>query len=246
MKTEIEMLYGINLIKEVIANRPNDVISFHVTSSRNGKRLNELIQIAESKNITIRTEKDDFFKNYDVDLKAKVCIKCKIKHEEKEAFLIDLIKKDNLLLLVLDHLTDPHNVGACLRSAAAAGVDAVIAPKNRSCHLTPTVRRVSSGYSELIPFIVVTNLSRTLKYLFESGIDIIGSDLSSNHAYSEVEYSNKTAFIVGSEDKGMKRLTKENCSQLIKIPMERNVDSLNASVSAGIILFEFLRQKSAK
>ena len=97
MKTEIEMLYGINLIKEVIANRPNDVISFHITSSRNGKRLNELIQIAESENITIRTEKDDFFKNYDVDLKAKVCIKCKIKHEEKEAFLIDLIKKDNLL-----------------------------------------------------------------------------------------------------------------------------------------------------
>ncbi len=246
MTNETEILYGINLSKEVIANRSDDVISLHVTSTRKDKRLNELIQTAESKNISIHTEEDDFFKSYDADHKAKVCIKCKIRREEKESFLKDLIKKDKLLLLILDHLTDPQNVGACLRSAAAAGVDAVIAPKNRSCHLTPTVRRVSSGYSELIPFVVVTNLNRTLNFLYESGIEIIGSDSSSEHEYNAVEYTNKTAFVIGSEDKGMKRLTKENCSQLIKIPMANNVESLNASVSAGIILFEFLRQKSAK
>ena len=125
MSNETEILYGINLSKEVIANRSDDVISLHVTSTRKDKRLNELIQTAESKNISIHTEEDDFFKSYDADHKAKVCIKCKIRREEKESFLKDLIKKDKLLLLILDHLTDPQNVGACLRSAAAAGLSLI-------------------------------------------------------------------------------------------------------------------------
>jgi 23S rRNA (guanosine2251-2'-O)-methyltransferase len=143
---------------------------------------------------------------------------------------------------LLDGLSDPHNVGACLRSAAAADVDAVIVPKNRSCHLTPTVRKISCGASELIPFVVVTNMVRTINFLKDKGVMIYGSDLQATKTYDEVEYAHKNALIIGSEDKGIRRLTRENCDELVKIGMSKNMDSLNASVSAGILLFEISRQ----
>ena len=140
---------------------------------------------------------------------------------------------------------DPHNVGACLRSAAAASVDAVIVPKNRSCHLTPTVRKISCGASELIPFVIVTNIVRTINHLKDKGVTVYGSDLQASKSYDEIKYSRKSALIVGSENKGIRRLTRENCDELIKIPMSEKMDSLNASVSAGIMLFEMKRQNNS-
>ena len=150
------------------------------------------------------------------------------------------LERDSLFLLILDHITDPHNVGACLRSAAAANVDAVIVPKNRSCHLTPTVRKVSSGGSELVPFVVVTNLVRTIKKMKLSNVNIVGAESTWGKNYKELVLEKKNALIIGSEDKGLKKLTAQNCDTLIRIDLPGSVDSLNASVACGILLFEFV------
>ena len=151
-----------------------------------------------------------------------------------------MLEKESLLLLVLDHITDPHNVGACLRSAAAANVDAVIVPKNRSCHLTPTVRKISSGGSELVPFVVVTNLVRTIKKMKLSDVKIVGAEKNGEMDYKEIVLEKKNALIIGSEDKGLKKLTAENCDTLIRVDLPGSVESLNASVACGILLFEFV------
>ncbi|HIB75644.1 MAG TPA: 23S rRNA (guanosine(2251)-2'-O)-methyltransferase RlmB, partial [Gammaproteobacteria bacterium] len=165
--------------------------------------------------------------------------------------LEELLKKDSLLFLILDHVTDPQNVGACLRSAAAANVDAVIVPKNRSCHLTPTVRKISSGGSELIPFVIVTNLIRTLKKMKLTGVEIIGTEKSASEPSPAVclapppdhkIHRNKNALVIGSENKGLRKLTAENCDRLIRIDMPGPMESLNASVACGILLFEFIRK----
>jgi 23S rRNA (guanosine2251-2'-O)-methyltransferase len=132
-----------------------------------------------------------------------------------------------------------------LRSAAAANVDAVVVPKNRSCHLTPTVRKISCGASELIPFVIVTNIVRTINNLKNEGVSVYGSDLKATKAYDEIDYPSKIALVVGSENKGIRRLTRENCDELIKIPMSEKMDSLNASVSTGIMLFEMKRQNNS-
>ena len=115
-------------------------------------------------------------------------------------------------------------------------------PKNRSCHLTTTVRKISCGASELIPFVVVTNIVRTINKLQDCGVRVYGSDLQANASHDQVKYSKKFALVIGSEDKGIRRLTRENCDELIKIDMSQKMDSLNASVSTGILLFEIARQ----
>ena len=121
-------------------------------------------------------------------------------------------------------------------------LDAVIVPKNRSCHLTPVVRKISTGASELIPFVVVTNLVRTINKLQKNGLIIYGADLSATESHDEVEYSRKKGIVIGSEDKGIRKLTRDNCDQLVKINMSERIESLNASVSAGVLLFEMRRQ----
>ena len=151
-------------------------------------------------------------------------------------------RKKEKLFLVLDHVTDPHNVGACLRNASAAGVDAVIVPKNRACHLTAAARKVSCGGSELIPFVVVVNLVRTINFLKQSGVKVLGADKSSKASYDDINLSGDVAFVIGSEERGLKLLTAKNCENLISIPMPGEIESLNLSVSSGILLFEYLRQ----
>ena len=170
---------------------------------------------------------------------------CNKRLEESEAFIQSIIERPNLTFLILDGLLDPHNVGACLRSAAAADVDAVIVPKDRSCHLTPTVRKISCGASELIPFVIVTNIVRTINNLQEMGVAVYGSDLKASLGHNEINYPKKMALIIGSENKGIRRLTRENCDELIKIKMSEKMDSLNASVSAGIMLFEIKKQNNS-
>jgi len=165
---------------------------------------------------------------------------CNKRIEENESLLDKLLNKESLLLLILDHMTDPQNVGACQRSAAAANVDAVIVPKNRSCHLSPTVRKVSSGGSELVPFVVVTNLVRAIKKMKLSGVNIVGAEKNGKEDYKDIVFGKKNALVIGSEDKGLKKLTSENCDSLIRIDLPGNVGSLNASVACGILLFEFV------
>ncbi len=149
------------------------------------------------------------------------------------------------LFLVLDGITDPHNLGACLRVADAFGVNAVIAPKDRAVGLTATVYKVASGAADAVPYISVTNLARTLRDFKMRGISIIGAAADADESLYSAGFDGPTAWVLGAEGKGMRRLTREMCDRLISIPMLGSVENLNVSVSAGICLFETCRQRAA-
>ena len=238
-----ELVCGINAVNEIISIRPSSVTTLFIEDDK-GKRIQELDQLAKQNNIEVVLQDSSFFqKNFSEMNHQSVAIICHKRLEENENFLENLFEKKNLLLLILEHITDPHNVGACIRPAAAAGVDPIIVPKNRSCHLTPTVRKISSGGAELIPFVVVTNIVRTINKLQSEGVMIYGTDMKASKLHNEITYGDKSALIIGSEDKGLKRLTLENCDEIIKVNMPGRIESLNASVSTGIMLFQMINEQ---
>ena len=236
-----EIICGINVIETVLNLRPGSAKTLFVLDSKSNSRIKKILSSAKTNQIAISFKTKDFFSNYFGDQNHQgLALLCNKRIEEQESFLDNLLEKESLLLLILDHITDPHNVGACLRSAAAANVDAVIVPKDRSCHLTPTVRKVSSGGSELVPFVVVTNLVRTIKKMKLSNVNMVGAEKNGEMDYKELVLEKKNALIIGSEDKGLKKLTAENCDTLIRVDLPGGVESLNASVACGILLFEFV------
>ena len=242
LNLEEEFVCGLNAVSQIIMTRPKSVRALIITESRN-ERVKSIVQDSNIHMIEVIKEKTSFFEdNFKEINHQNIAVVCNKRSEESEDFLESILKKENIKILILEGLTDPHNVGACLRSSAGADIDAVIVPKNLSCHLTPTVRKISCGASELIPFVVVTNIVRTINKLQDCGVRVYGSDLQANASHDQVKYSKKFALVICSEDKGIRRLTRENCDELIKIDMSQKIDSLNASVSTGILLFEIARQ----
>jgi len=149
----------------------------------------------------------------------------------------------DLLLLVLDGVQDPHNLGACLRTANAAGCQAVVVPRDRAAGLTPVVRKVASGAAEITPLVQVTNLARTLRELAEAGVRIVGTDEEGAQTLYSVDLRGPLALVMGAEGEGLRRLTREHCDLLVRLPMAGSVASLNVSVAAGVSLFEAVRQR---
>jgi 23S rRNA (guanosine2251-2'-O)-methyltransferase len=147
------------------------------------------------------------------------------------------------LLLILDGVTDPHNLGACLRTADAAGAHAVVIPKDRAAPVDGVVRKVAAGAAEFIPVVAVTNLARTLELLKERGIWVVGTDGEAEQALYSADLKRPLALVLGAEGRGMRRLTRDKCDFLVRIPMAGHMPSLNVSVAAGIVLFEALRQR---
>ena len=147
-------------------------------------------------------------------------------------------------LFLLDNIEDPHNLGACLRSADAAGVHAVIVPKDRSAQLNATAKKVACGAAESVPLIRVTNLARTMRMLQEENIWIVGTAGEADHTLYQSKMTGRLALVMGAEGEGMRRLTREHCDELISIPMAGSVSSLNVSIATGICLFEAVRQRS--
>lgn len=162
-----------------------------------------------------------------------------------ESDLDDLLEQvtESSLFLLLDGVTDPQNLGACLRSANGAGVSAVILPKDRSAPLNTAARKVASGAAELTPLIRVTNLARTIKHMQSYGIHVVGAAGEAEDDIDQADLTGPLALVMGSEDKGLRRLTREHCDTLVKIPMVGEVGSFNVSVATGICLFEILRQR---
>jgi 23S rRNA (guanosine2251-2'-O)-methyltransferase len=168
-----------------------------------------------------------------------------VRERELRESLDELLEKLTVpaLLLVLDGVTDPHNLGACLRVADAAGAHAVIAPKDRSVGLTAAAMKVASGAAESIPYIAVTNLARTLRELKERNIWIVGADEGGETSLFDAKLGGPLAWVLGAEGEGLRRLTRENCDQIVSIPMFGAVESLNVSVASGVCLFEARRQR---
>ncbi len=150
------------------------------------------------------------------------------------------------LLLILDGVTDPHNLGACLRSADAAGVTAVIFPKDKSANVNDVARKVASGAAEAVPWVRVTNLARTLESLQQAGVWVIGADGEAEKTLYDQDLTGPCALVLGSEGSGMRRLTRERCDFVVRLPMSGSVSSLNVSVAAGVCLFEAVRQRASR
>jgi len=163
---------------------------------------------------------------------------------ENEHDLFELIDKtENPLLLVLEGVQDPHNLGACLRSASGAGVTAVLAPIKGACGITPTVRDISCGGADDVPFLRIKNFSQTLRKFKELGIQLIGTSDKASKSLYDMKLNRPTAIVLGSEGWGMRKVTGDHCDHLINIPMAGSVECLNVSVSAGVILYEAVRQR---
>jgi len=164
----------------------------------------------------------------------------------REEDIDDILDEQEVpFILILDQVQDPHNLGAILRSADGAGVHVVIAPKDKSCGLTDTVRRISVGAADAIPFVQVTNLARTMKLLQERGVWIVGTGDEESKSLYETSLTGPLAVVMGSEEKGMRRLTEEHCDFLVKLPMLGHVECLNVSVATGVCLYEAVRQRQA-
>lgn len=154
--------------------------------------------------------------------------------------LDDLLVEENPLLVILDHIEDPHNLGAIIRTCEAAGVDGIILPKDRSVSVNPTVIKVSTGAIDYMKIAQVINLNQTIRYLKKEGFWIVGTDMNGQD-YSEIDYSGKCAIVIGNEGEGLARMVRENCDFIASIPMKGKTNSLNASVAAGIVIYEAIK-----
>ncbi|MDA0149482.1 23S rRNA (guanosine(2251)-2'-O)-methyltransferase RlmB [Vibrio sp. LaRot3] len=243
-----EFIYGIHAVKAVLAREPERFIEAFVLKGRQDDRLmpilNELQMVGVSIQQMGRKPLDDKARGAN---HQGIIARVKPAKQLNENDLDDIIAKhESPLLLVLDGVTDPHNLGACLRNADAAGVAAVIVPKDKSAPMTATVSKVACGAAETVPLVRVTNLARTMRALQEQGIWFVGTAGEATHDIYQAKLTGPLAIVMGAEGDGMRRLTRETCDDLIKIPMAGSVSSLNVSVASGVCLFEAVRQRLAK
>jgi 23S rRNA (guanosine2251-2'-O)-methyltransferase len=242
-----EFIYGIHAINAVLEKSPERFIEAFVLKGRQDDRLlpvlNELQRLGVSIQQMGRKTLDDKAKGAN---HQGIIARVKPTKALNEHDLDDILAQyEQPLLLILDGVTDPHNLGACLRNADAAGVAAVIVPKDKSAPMTATVSKVACGAAETVPLVRVTNLARTMRALQEQGIWIVGTAGEATHDIYQAKLTGPLAIVMGAEGDGMRRLTRETCDDLIKIPMAGSVSSLNVSVATGICLFEAVRQRLA-
>lgn len=240
-----DVVFGIHAVSAILTRSPQDILEVFALKDREDKRLQPLLQQARQLGISIqfcnRKTLDDMTKGQHQGIVAKA----RLSSGGNETDLAELLATEaKPFLLVLDGVTDPHNLGAILRSADAAGVHAVIAPKDRSVKLTSVVRKVACGAAESVPFITVTNLARTLRQLQDAGVWVVGTAGETETLVYQADLTGPLAIVLGAEGEGLRRLTRETCDLLVKIPMFGSVSSLNVSVAAGICLFEMVRQRS--
>ena len=241
-----ENIYGIHAVQAVLANAPERLIEVYALKGREDKRLqpllNELYNVGVSVQFLNRQTLD---KKADGEVHQGIIARVQPAKELNENDLDQILQhQQNPLLLVLDGITDPHNLGACLRTADAAGVCAVIMPRDKSAQLTSIARKVACGAAENVPLIRVTNLARTLRLLQqEYNVWVVGTAGEATESLYQTKLSGALALVMGAEGEGMRRLTREHCDQLISIPMAGSVSSLNVSVATGVCLFEIVRQR---
>ncbi|MCC2617261.1 23S rRNA (guanosine(2251)-2'-O)-methyltransferase RlmB [Aestuariibacter halophilus] len=240
-----EWLYGIHALEAVVEREPERLIELFVLKGRDDERLVNIVNQARRFGVAVQ-----FCQRRTLDDKVNgeqhqgVVARAKPGRQYDENDLDALLNNtEQPLLLVLDGVTDPHNLGACLRTADAAGVHAIVVPKDKSAKLTATARKVACGAAEVIPLIAVTNLSRTLKSLQQAGVWIVGTAGEAQQTLYDCKLTGPMALVMGAEGKGMRRLTREHCDELVKLPMAGSVSSLNVSVATGICLYEIVRQR---
>ncbi|AFT66741.1 MAG: 23S rRNA (guanosine2251-2'-O)-methyltransferase [Cycloclasticus pugetii] len=242
---EVQKIHGIHAVQALIKARPDHIVNAWMDRQRKDAKLQAIKQSLDEVGIRVDyVDKKTLEKLSSNANHQGVLLTAKLPQERTEEQLKKALKEqqDQAFYLVLDQVTDPHNLGACLRTALAAGVQGVIVPKDNACRLNATVCKVASGAAELLPVYRVTNLVRTLKYLKTEGVWVSGAAGEATKDVFEAELTGSVAIVMGAEGKGLRSLTQQQCDQLIKIPMSEKVESLNVSVATGIILYEVLRQ----
>jgi len=240
---EPRTVFGFHAVLARLRADPKSVVEIFLDETRNDARSKDLAALAERSAVRLMrvpTKRLDGFSGggRHQGVVARVEVKS-LSHSVDE--IVENVEKP--LLLVLDGVTDPHNLGACLRVANAAGAHAVIAPKDRAAGISPAVSKVASGAAEVTPYVMVTNLARTLAELKERNIWIVGADERAEKTLYQADLPESIAWVLGAEGEGMRRLTRESCDLLVRIPMQGEVESLNVSVSAGVCLFESVRRR---
>ena len=251
MSKQTEITCGIHAVRHTLNNASTDVLEMWVQDNKKPARaISDILAIAKNIQISIQ-----FVANKTLDKITHqanhqgVAIRRKVASIDSKMDLKSMLEIDDgtiPLFLVLDGVQDPHNLGACLRTADAVGVRAVILPKDRAVGLNETVRKVACGAAENTPVIHVTNLSRTLREMQEAGVWIIGTDDEAENAIYEEDLTSPIALVMGSEGQGLRQNTRKHCDKLVNIPMAGVVESLNVSVAAGVCLYEARRQRYLK
>ena len=238
------ILFGFHAVTVRLKTAPKSIVEIHVDTTRRDQRMRQFVERAKDAGARLIDSDDTRLqklcgthRHQGVVARAEAVA---MSHSLDDT--LDAVDGDPLLL-VLDGITDPHNLGACLRVADGAGVHAVVAPKDHAVGLNATVAKVSSGASDTVPYLMVTNLARSLNELKERNIRVIGLSDTAQKSLYDIDLSGPVAFVLGAEGSGMRQLTAKTCDELVSLPMRGAVESLNVSVAAGICLYEVVRQR---
>lgn len=250
-------LYGIHVANILLEKYPETIVSFFVQDGlKNNNRINEIVSLARQYGLTVNfVPKNKLEQLTDsvqhqgiaIQCKANSILKIKAEGELKDFFQEKLNKNDahKFFILILDGIQDPHNLGACIRSAEIMGADCIIMPQNNSAPVNNTVCKISSGAALLLPVFQVVNLARVIKWLKEEGVWVYGTAMSESTRLCDLDLKGSIALVMGAEGEGMRKLTTELCDQVFTIPMAGTIESLNVSVATGICLYEAARQRGA-
>lgn len=243
-----QLVYGLHAVQALLRRHPDRVLELRLAERRDDPRMRALELLARERGTRVQR----------VDAQALQKALGDVTHQGVAAEVLPLAawSEDDLvgaladagtpLLLALDGVQDPHNLGACLRTADACGALAVIVPKDRAAHLTPVVRKVAAGAAETVPLVTVTNLVRTLRLLKEAQLWVTGADADAPMTAAEVDFTGGTVLVMGAEGTGLRPLTRQTCDYMVRLPQLGAVESLNVSVAAGMLLYEVVRQRNKR
>ncbi|NVJ49768.1 MAG: 23S rRNA (guanosine(2251)-2'-O)-methyltransferase RlmB [Gammaproteobacteria bacterium] len=244
-----KIVYGIHAVDLLLKKSVDQIDKIYLQANRQDGKAQKLISLAAKHKIPVvrwdKTKLDAITTENHQGVIAELKQTGSLVQTEHDLYELVEQSEKPITLLILDGVTDPHNLGACFRTADAAGVDAIVVPKDKSVGLNATVRKVACGAAETVPFYAVTNLVRALKTLQDLGVWILGTAGEAEQDIYQTRFSGNLALVMGAEGKGMRRLTREHCDELFHIPMLGSVSSLNVSVATGVCLFEILRQRNS-
>ncbi len=240
-----ESVYGLHAVRIMLERHPERVSAIRLIERRDDPRVRRIEELARQARVPVERVEAQVLRQRlgEVAHQGVLAEITGLPPWSEDQLLTALQSAHQPLLLALDGVQDPHNLGACLRTADACGVLAVIVPRDRAAHMTPVVRKVAAGAAETTPLVVVTNLVRTLKLLKEAGLWVVGADAEGSGRAREADWTGGVVLVLGAEGTGLRQLTRQNCDFLVRLPRLGAVESLNVSVAAGMLLYEAVRQR---
>ena len=240
-----ESVYGLHAVRIMLERHPERVTALYLIERREDPKIRRIEELAREARVALKRIDAQALRQQlgDVAHQGVLAEIVPLPPWTEDELLSALQEAKQPLLLALDGVQDPHNLGACLRTADACGALAVIVPRDRAAHMTPVVRKVAAGAAETTPVVVVTNLVRTLKLLKEAGLWVIGADAEGAGRAREVDLTSGVVLVMGAEGAGLRQLTRQTCDFLVRLPQLGAVESLNVSVAAGMLLYEAVRQR---